>query len=152
LSPIRHLFISATLIMALGACATNQAAPAATPTPANTPPPAATATTRPQPTPDRNTLPTMGPTTAPATQTAEVVDFPFEETDVQYVMVKQDLEIHAGPGETYPTIGPVFAGNFAQVTGVNAEGTWWRVFCPNDRPGNCWISADPALTEPATVP
>jgi hypothetical protein len=72
------------------------------------------------------------------------------ETRVRYVLALKDVTIYDGPGTTYEPIGPVFDGQVAWVTGQSIDGTWWRVICPDDTVGDCWVSADPVLTEPAT--
>jgi hypothetical protein len=73
------------------------------------------------------------------------------ETDVKYVMVFPDVApMYSGPGDTYPQIGGIFGGMAGTVTGVSVDGQWWRVMCPDDTVGSCWISADPNVTEPTT--
>jgi len=74
---------------------------------------------------------------------------------VKYVQVSPFLEalpIYSGPGGSYAQIGEIFGGMAATVTGVSADGQWWRVMCPDDTVGDCWISADPNMTEPTTPP
>jgi hypothetical protein len=75
-----------------------------------------------------------------------------QSTNVQYMMAQQDVPIYGGPAEQYSIIGSIAAGQTAKVTGVSADGTWWRVICPNDTVGDCWVSADPAWTQPAQAP
>lgn len=88
-------------------------------------------------------------TVAPETASS----FSTKPTDVQYVRAKQDINIRKGPGTQYDIVGGVYAGQTAKVTGVtNADATWWRVICPDGSVGECWVSADPALTEPADAP
>ena len=45
------------------------------------------------------------------------------------------------------------AAKLTLEVGVNmdADGLWWRVICPDDALGHCWISADPQLTYLATA-
>ena len=75
------------------------------------------------------------------------------ETDVRYVMVFPDVApMVSGPGDTYPQIGGIFGGMAGTVTGVSVNGRWWRVMCPDDTVGSCWISADPDVTRPTTRP
>jgi len=69
-------------------------------------------------------------------------------TDVQYVMAQQDVSIYDGPSTQYNIIGFVASGQIAKVTGVSADGNWWRVMCPDDTVGNCWVTANPAYTQP----
>lgn len=73
-------------------------------------------------------------------------------TGVRYVMAQQDVQVYNGPGTSYTVIGQVFSGQIAQVTGTNVHGSWWRIICPDDSAGSCWVSGDPALTQPTTAP
>jgi hypothetical protein len=73
-------------------------------------------------------------------------------TDVQFVLAQQDVPIYGGPAEQYSVIGTIAAGQTAKVTGVSADGIWWRVICPDDSVGECWVSADPSFTQPAQAP
>jgi hypothetical protein len=68
-----------------------------------------------------------------------------------YVGVSPDVEgapLYDGPGEAYARVGQIPGGRSVQVTGVSADGAWWRVQCPDDVSGSCWITADPAWTHP----
>jgi hypothetical protein len=92
--------------------------------------------------------------TPTASGVSEAVDAVLE-TDVQYVLALEDLTLYSGPGGDYVPIGSVFGGQVALVTGVSGDGEWWRVMCPDDTVGSCWLSADPAITLttlPATEP
>jgi hypothetical protein len=75
-----------------------------------------------------------------------------QATDVQFVLAQQDVPIYGGPEEQYSIIGTIAAGQTAKVTGVTADGSWWRVICPDDSVGDCWVSADPSFTQPAQAP
>jgi hypothetical protein len=75
-----------------------------------------------------------------------------QSTDVQFVMAQQEVPIYGGPAQQYSIIGNIAAGQTAKVTGVTADGTWWRVMCPDDTIGDCWVSADPSQTQPAEAP
>lgn len=86
-----------------------------------------------------------------STETPQTL-IPVQETDVQFVMAQQDVAIVAGPGADYAQVGEVFAGQIAKVTGVSADGQWWRVVCPDDSVGNCFVPANPTLTQPAAPP
>ena len=77
---------------------------------------------------------------------------PVQPTNVQYVMALKDISIYGGPGAQYGVIGSVANGQTAQVTGVSAGGGWWRVICPNDSVGDCWVSANPGDTQPTQPP
>lgn len=75
-----------------------------------------------------------------------------QQTDVEYVMAQQDVSIYGGPEVQYGIVGSIAAGQTAKVTGVSSDQTWWRVVCPDDTMGDCWVSADPAWTQPAEPP
>ena len=75
-----------------------------------------------------------------------------QATDVQFVMAQQDVPIYGGSAQQYSIIGNIAAGQTAKVTGVTSDGTWWRVICPDGSEGDCWVSADPSLTQPAEAP
>ena len=79
------------------------------------------------------------------------IDTDVYPTDVEYVMAQQDLPIHSGVGGSPTIVGEVFAGQVAQVTGTNFDGTWWQIVCPEGT-GSCWVSADPAMSQPTERP
>jgi hypothetical protein len=79
------------------------------------------------------------------------IDTDVYPTEVEYVMAQQDIQIHAGVGGSPTIVGEVFAGQVAQVTGKNFDGTWWQIVCPNGE-GSCWVSADPTMTQPTERP
>lgn len=129
--------------------------PSAAPTPVIivvTATPNTIATVTPIATPNALPTPSTDATNAPAPATTDST-FPTKPTAVKYVQAKQDINIRKGPGTNYDIVGGVYAGQTAQVTGVSsADGQWWRVICPDGSVGDCWVSADPALTEPAPPP
>lgn len=94
------------------------------------------------------------PASRPPTATATPLPTGFDvrSTSVRYVMAQTNVNMRGGPGTTYAIIGGVAEGQVALVTGVTADGGWWRVICPNDTVGNCFVSADPALTQPTRAP
>jgi uncharacterized protein YraI len=67
------------------------------------------------------------------------------------ILAEAGLNLRTGPGLDRPVVTILPGGQFIQVTGVTEDGDWWRVLCPDDSVGDCWISADPELTEPAQV-
>ena len=79
------------------------------------------------------------------------IDTDVYPTDVEYVLAQQDLPIHSGVGGSPTIVGEVFAGQVAQVTGTNFDGTWWQIVCPEGT-GSCWVSADPAMSQPTERP
>lgn len=78
--------------------------------------------------------------------------FRVEAAAVQFILAQETVNIRQGPGIDYPVLGRVEAGMIARVTGMNPEGTWWQVVCPDDSVGDCWVSADPTLTTAASAP
>ncbi len=98
----------------------------------------------------RFTQPTTPPVVQPPPSTpTPVAVFP---TQVGYVQALKDLNIRSGPGTSYRVVGWVAAGQTARVTGVNGTSTWWRVLCPDGSTGDCWVTADAGLSQPATAP
>ena len=75
-----------------------------------------------------------------------------QETVVQYVMAQLDVPMYSGPGAQYGLIGSVAHGQVAKVTGLSADGNWWRVICPDDTVGSCWVSASTSYTQPTQSP
>lgn len=73
-------------------------------------------------------------------------------TDVQFVMALANVNMRRGPGFGYSVMGQVAEGMTAKVTGKSTDSQWWRVICPDDTVGNCWVSANPRLTQPTTPP
>lgn len=71
-----------------------------------------------------------------------------QPTDVQYVMAQRDVAMYSGPGTQFSAISSIAGGMTAKVTGVSADGNWWRVICPDDTAGSCWVSSNPADTQP----
>jgi len=79
-------------------------------------------------------------------------DISVHATDVEYILALKDVTIYSGPGSSFGVIGQVASGQIARVTGNDSNDGWWRIVCPDDSVGSCWVSADPALTQPTTVP
>jgi hypothetical protein len=85
--------------------------------------------------------------------TADTPTLDVKATAVKYVRAKEDVNIRKGPGTNFDIVGGVYAGQTAEVTGyMSADEQWWRVVCPVDNVTECWVSADPSLTEPAQTP
>ena len=80
------------------------------------------------------------------------VDMNAYQTNVQYVMALQDVNIRSGPGTQFRILSYIAEGQTAKVTGVSTNGNWWRVICPDDSVGSCWISALSTLTKPTDGP
>ncbi len=73
-------------------------------------------------------------------------------TGVQYVMAQQEIPMYSGPGSAFAVISSIAGGQTVKVTGISADGNWWRVICPDDTVGSCWLSAHPSATQPANPP
>jgi uncharacterized protein YraI len=102
---------------------------------------------------------TESPTTEPeATAEPETTSepastaIPVASTSVQYVMALSNVNMRSGPGTGYNVIGWVADGQAAKVTGVSSDGDWWRVICPDDTVGSCWVTAASRYTQPTTAP
>jgi uncharacterized protein YraI len=72
-------------------------------------------------------------------------------TNVQYVITQRDVTMYSGPSDQFNVVGSIAAGRIATVTGINISGRWWRVICPNNGVGSCWVSADPNFTKPSDL-
>ncbi len=72
-----------------------------------------------------------------------------QATEVRYVSALVDLPVTSGPGSQFAPVGEVFAGQTAFVTGVSPDQQWWRVICADGTIDNCWVSADPMVSQPA---
>lgn len=80
------------------------------------------------------------------------VDMNAYQTNVKYVMALQDVNIRSGPGTQFRSLSYIAEGQTAKVTGVSANGNWWRVICPDDSVGSCWVSALSSLTRETDGP
>jgi hypothetical protein len=90
---------------------------------------------------------TLGPAGAPD-PTLGVHVLP---ADVQFIMALDDVRVRSGPGTAFATIGGLSGGQTARVTGLSLDRQWRRVVCPNGTIGDCWMSADPQLTQPVAL-
>ena len=77
---------------------------------------------------------------------------PVAETETGYVLAQVDVPIYDAPLENGNEIGLIAGGQIARVTGASPDGAWWRVICPDDTVGDCWVSAAPEMTVPTSPP
>lgn len=70
-------------------------------------------------------------------------------TDVKYITIRNEVIVYAGPGVKYGEIGTIAEGKTVQVTGISADGKWWRVVCKNNQAGSCWVTTKLQFTRPA---
>jgi len=71
-----------------------------------------------------------------------------QPTNVKKVIALDTIVVREGPGAQYPAIGTIAPGQISKVTGMSKDGDWWRIICPDDMDGSCWVSAKPRNTEP----
>jgi hypothetical protein len=60
--------------------------------------------------------------------------------------------MRSGTSTSYNIIGWVAAGQTAKVTGISSDNSWWRVVCPDNTIGNCWVTAGNQYTQQTTAP
>lgn len=77
-------------------------------------------------------------------------------TDVEAIsIVADEATFYGGPGQDYEPVASVVGGMVYPVSGVSTDGQWWRLVCYDDnnvRIPNCWVSADPAISQTTTLP
>ena len=52
------------------------------------------------------------------------------------------VNLRNGPATTYATVGQVNEQTTVTLTGRDATGVWWRLYCPPGTPAESWISAE----------
>ena len=76
--------------------------------------------------------------------------------EIEAVVVAADeATLYSGPGPSYAPVATVFGGLSYPVIGLSDDGAWWRLECYDDsnvRIPSCWVSADPTVTAPTTLP
>ncbi len=77
-------------------------------------------------------------------------------TEVQAIVINADeATFYSGPGETFDPVATVVGGFSYPVIGSSQDGNWWRLRCYDDNNAlipQCWVSADPAVSSPTTMP
>ncbi len=91
-------------------------------------------------------------TIAPSVTSAPATTIAVLNTSVQYVQAQTNVNVRSGPGTGYDIIGWVADGQTAKVTGVSSDNGWWRVVCPDDTIGSCWVTASSRYTQPTNGP
>lgn len=76
---------------------------------------------------DQGIAPTPPPTNTPAAQPTPTTIQPTQTTCIPSLVVNRDLDMRAGPDNAYQAIGRIVAGGTAQITGRNADSSWWQV-------------------------
>lgn len=87
-----------------------------------------------------------------ATAVPVVTPIAVSNTAVQYILALTDVTIHSGPTFDDAVIGTIFDGQIAKITGANEPTGWWRVMCPDDTVGSCWVPSDTKITTPTQPP
>lgn len=93
---------------------------------------------------------TPSPTVTATVITTMTVTAPVTST-VQAIEALTNVNIRNGPGVTYPVVGRVTARQIVPMIGAAPENGWWRVICPTDATGNCFVSANPRFTRPTRL-
>jgi len=77
-------------------------------------------------------------------------------TTVEAVVINStEATLYSGPGTQYEPVATVAGGMPYPVLGVSGDNGWWRLRCYDDANTlipSCWVSADPAITSPTTLP
>jgi PKD repeat protein len=71
---------------------------------------------------------------------------PPAATAAQLTVNAHALNVRTGPGVNYAILGVLLNGQKAEVTGRNADGTWWQIRFPSGD-GRGWVSAAYATAE-----
>jgi hypothetical protein len=75
-----------------------------------------------------------------------------QPTSAKYVIALDVIVIREGPGSQYGAIGSLDEGQKVKVTGISADGNWWRIKCPDKDFSSCWVSAKPENTQETKPP
>ena len=100
--------------------------PTPTLTPAQEPTEPVESTASPTPEPTEPAEPTPSPTPEP-TPTPEMA---VAKVDAEATVTSNVLNLRAGPGTNYPTVGQVRSNDRLKILGRNPEGTWIKVTAP----------------------
>ncbi len=75
---------------------------------------------------------------------------PVLETEVKQIVTLASVPLFRYYGNGSNPVAEVPAGQTFDVTGRSTDDRSWRVECPGDVSGECWVSAHPKLTQPVT--
>ena len=80
------------------------------------------------------------PTSAETATTSDEIE--VAPTTIKTIVVRvRILNVRSGPGTRYAVVGRLTYRKTAQVTGISANGLWYRVLCADGSEGNCWVTA-----------
>ena len=63
------------------------------------------------------------------------------------VTARLDTPVLAGPGNPYPTVGSLLAGQSSQAVGASADGQWWVIRFPAAPGQQGWVPANTVQTQ-----
>jgi len=66
---------------------------------------------------------------------------------VPHLTALVNVEIQAGPGSQYETLGYLESGQRAEVVGISADGQWWVIKMPYFESGHGWVAEGKVETE-----
>ncbi len=66
--------------------------------------------------------------------------------DVVIATLMNDTACYAGPGNPYPVVINLGAGQVTRVQAISMDESWWIVTNPNDPQGVCWVPLSTATT------
>jgi uncharacterized protein YraI len=84
---------------------------------------------------------TPAPTFSPAENKGLTADNQSNQRPVLIALA--GLNVRAGPGVDYATIGQLAQGQSSQLVGQSPDKGWWQIVYPPDGGGEGWVSADP---------
>jgi len=67
---------------------------------------------------------------------------------VSQVQALRVVNVRSGPGMGFSVVGQLAPWQVVQLTGVSADGYWYRIVCPFYCPGDCWVSSQSWLVRP----
>jgi len=67
------------------------------------------------------------------------------------VLAVAGLNLRTAPEISSDVLEVLAQNELVDVIGQSPDGDWWQVVCPEGVAGECWISADPAFSEPVNL-
>ena len=146
---VNYIVFASLISVVLHGSRTTPAEPTPTPLPTFTPKPSPTPivllpTETPVPTetvaPQILTTPTEVET--PATESLSPTPAPTPAFTGPYVAVDVTLNVRSGPGTEFDKVGSIPPGSAVEITGRNADSSWWQIRYPTAAGGLAWVSSD----------
>lgn len=99
-----------------------------------------------------SSLPTLPPVTpSPSGDEPTAAANDSQPTNVDSITAKTAVNVRRAPSTEGEVVGQIYPGQTATVMGKSADGQWWHIACPSGLGDECWVSADPELTEASTT-